>query len=55
MASADIDQGQIWETYKQTDRADAEPALVVDVDGFEGPLDLLPSLARSQKVDLTQI
>ena len=29
--------------------------LVVDVDGFEGPLDLLLSLARDQKVDLTRI
>ena len=28
--------------------------LVVDVDGFEGPLDLLLELARRQKVDLTQ-
>ncbi len=30
-------------------------ALVVDVDGFEGPLDLLLSLSRSQKVDLLKI
>jgi len=29
--------------------------LVVDLDGFEGPLDLLLNLARSQKVDLTKI
>lgn len=28
---------------------------VVDLGGFEGPLDLLLSLARAQKVDLTQI
>ena len=32
-----------------------EPALVVDVEGFEGPLDLLLMLARQQKVDLTKI
>jgi segregation and condensation protein A len=37
------------------ERATSEPALVVDVDGFEGPLDLLLHLARNQKVDLTQI
>jgi segregation and condensation protein A len=55
MASGDIDQTQIWETYQTADRAEAEPALVVDVDGFEGPLDLLLSLARSQKVDLARI
>ncbi len=30
-------------------------ALVVDVAGFEGPLDLLLALARTQKVDLSQI
>jgi segregation and condensation protein A len=55
LASGDIDQTQIWETYRTADRAEAEPALVVDVDGFEGPLDLLLSLARSQKVDLARI
>lgn len=32
-----------------------EVALVVDVDGFEGPLDLLLALARTQKVDLHRI
>ena len=31
------------------------PALVVDVAGFEGPLDLLLALARSQQVDLARI
>ena len=30
-------------------------ALIVDVDGFEGPLDLLLALARTQKVDLRRI
>jgi segregation and condensation protein A len=37
------------------ERAIDEPALLVDVDGFEGPLDLLLHLARHQKVDLTRI
>ena len=32
-----------------------EPALIVDVEGFEGPLDLLLTLARQQKVDLSKI
>jgi segregation and condensation protein A len=31
------------------------PALVVDVGGFEGPLDLLLALARAQQVDLSKI
>ena len=35
--------------------ASDEPALVVDVEGFEGPLDLLLMLARQQKVDLSKI
>lgn len=37
------------------DGSEAEPALIVDVNGFEGPLDLLLELARRQKVDLAQI
>ncbi|MAU53879.1 MAG: segregation/condensation protein A [Roseovarius sp.] len=36
------------------DRLAAE-ALIVDVDGFEGPLDLLLTLSRTQKVDLRRI
>jgi segregation and condensation protein A len=35
--------------------AEVEPALVIDVGGFEGPLDLLLHLARNQKVDLARI
>jgi len=35
--------------------ATGEPAFFVDVDGFEGPLDLLLELARRQKVDLAKI
>jgi segregation and condensation protein A len=37
------------------ERGSDEPALVVDVEGFEGPLDLLLALARQQKVDLAKI
>jgi segregation and condensation protein A len=37
------------------DRGSDEPALIVDVGGFEGPLDLLLTLARQQKVDLAKI
>ncbi|MBL3610868.1 segregation and condensation protein A [Rhodovulum sulfidophilum] len=33
----------------------AAEALIVDVDGFEGPLDMLLTLARTQKVDLRKI
>ena len=33
----------------------AAEALIVDVDGFEGPLDVLLTLGRTQKVDLRRI
>jgi segregation and condensation protein A len=33
----------------------SEPALVLDLDGYEGPIDLLLGLAREQKVDLARI
>jgi segregation and condensation protein A len=34
---------------------DAAETLTIDIDGWEGPLDLLLALARSQKVDLRQL
>lgn len=37
------------------DRGPDEPALVLDLDGFEGPIDLLLALAREQKVDLAKL
>ncbi|MGO8923110.1 MAG: segregation and condensation protein A [Xanthobacteraceae bacterium] len=37
------------------ERSGDEPSLMVDVEGFEGPLDLLLTLARQQKVDLAKI
>lgn len=39
----------------EPERASNEPTLVVDVEGYEGPLDLLLALARQQKVDLAKI
>jgi segregation and condensation protein A len=35
--------------------ASENDSLIVEVDGFEGPLDLLLALARTQKVDLAKI
>lgn len=44
----------LWEDDKLvTPQGSGE--LVIDVDGFEGPLDLLLALARTQKVDLAKI
>jgi len=34
---------------------DLENSLIVDVGGYEGPIDILLTLAREQKVDLKQI
>ncbi len=42
------------DAHSVSDRLSAE-ALIVDVDGFEGPLDLLLTLSRTQKVDLMRI
>jgi segregation and condensation protein A len=50
--SDDWAEGQ--EKTSIADRLVAE-ALIVDVDGFEGPLDLLLTLSRTQKVDLRKI
>ena len=44
----------MWEDAA-ADRATGAPALVIDVAGFEGPLDLLLHLARTQRVDLARI
>jgi len=44
-----------WEAPTADTAPLASEALRVDVDGFEGPLDLLLALARTQKVDLAHI
>lgn len=44
----------LWERDK-AERAKSDPELLIDVDGFEGPLDLLLELSRKQKVDLSKI
>ncbi len=54
-APVESEQQKIWEVYRVPQSDDGRPSLVVDVDGFEGPLDLLLSLARDQKVDITRI
>ena len=39
---------------REENEADAD-VLTIDIDGWEGPLDLLLTLARNQKVDLRAI
>lgn len=48
------DQFELNDTLSVEERLLAE-ALIVEVDGFEGPLDLLLTLSRTQKVDLRTI
>lgn len=43
-----------WDATDGTEQTEGA-AFVVDLDGFEGPLDLLLTLARNQKVDLARI
>jgi segregation and condensation protein A len=45
---------RLWADNDESRTSD-DPSLVVDVAGFEGPLDLLLHLARNQKVDLARI
>jgi segregation and condensation protein A len=45
---------KVWQD-NGAERGMHEPALVIDIAGFEGPLDLLLHLARNQKVDLSRI
>jgi segregation and condensation protein A len=54
------DQVDLWPDGEGPVRLMPEPEdegqpLVVDLDGFAGPLDLLLQLARTQKVDITRI
>lgn len=52
--SANTPMERLWSSDAE-ERASTDPALIIDVAGFEGPLDLLLHLARSQKVDLARI
>ncbi len=57
-AEAEKDEGEsaaAWEEPVVGEPFDADDALIVDVAGYEGPLDLLLALARTQKVDLSKI
>lgn len=48
-------QSQQADDFETTEARIASEALLIDVDGYEGPLDLLLTLARTQKVDLRKI
>ena len=44
-----------WSNFSTDDDAPYATPLVVDLQGYEGPLDVLLALARTQKVDITRI
>ena len=46
---------ETWEAPTADTAPLPSEALVVDVDGFEGPLDVLLAMARTQKVDIAKI
>ncbi len=53
-APGDINTQGVISLHPQTEAA-GDNAFIVDLDGFGGPIDLLLALARTQKVDITQI
>jgi len=48
------ERADVWDN-SETEVVSTDPQLTVDVEGFEGPLDLLLELSRRQKVDLSKI
>jgi segregation and condensation protein A len=55
VASGGLDRAEAEFETAGGERAEGEADFRVDVDGYEGPLDLLLELARRQKVDLSRI
>jgi segregation and condensation protein A len=49
------DEAENFDDFESTAVFADDQALLVQVDGFEGPLDLLLTLARNQKVDIAKI
>src|SRR5215210_7837858 len=45
----------MFDDFEPSRPASADERLTLDLDGWEGPLDLLLTLARAQKVDLAKI
>ncbi|HVV26728.1 MAG TPA: ScpA family protein [Rhizomicrobium sp.] len=50
-----VESGENFDDFESAVIASDSEALRVTVDGFEGPLDLLLTLARNQKVDISRI
>ena len=50
-----MEETEAFEEQLEPPGAAGEGAFVVDLDGYEGPIDVLLTLAREQKLDLTRI
>jgi segregation and condensation protein A len=50
-----MDPAESFDEFEEQPETRESDRLTLDLDGWEGPLDLLLTLARSQKVDLTRI
>ncbi|MGI9372406.1 MAG: segregation and condensation protein A [Hyphomicrobiales bacterium] len=48
-------EGPLRVVPEEAETTGGKNALIIDIDGFEGPLDLLLTLARTQKVDIAKI
>ncbi|OLP44680.1 segregation and condensation protein A [Rhizobium oryziradicis] len=55
VTTTDVPMDKLWQEGSAVERVSEDEALLIDVAGFEGPLDLLLFLARNQKVDLSRI
>jgi segregation and condensation protein A len=53
--TSDVITGEFRDDFDDRAEARAPDQLVLDLDGFEGPIDVLLALAREQKVDLVHI
>ena len=54
-STSDGETGEPFEAARPDYRAAQDDSLVLDLDGFEGPIDVLLTLARKHKVDITKI
>ena len=52
--NSDTEQFEFW-GERDPSQGSVLDALIVDIDGFEGPLDVLLTLCRTQKVDLRKV
>src|SRR3954468_21904298 len=50
-----MEPAESFDAFEEQPETRESDRLTLDLDGWEGPLDLLLTLARSQKVDLTKI